>query len=54
MTVTIKKNSGKKDIEKALEQVGQSKKQLSEFYGKLKNVYGDGLTYQKKVRNEWD
>lgn len=26
---------------------------LKDYYGKLKDAYGDGLEYQKKVRNEW-
>lgn len=28
-------------------------KKLSEFYGKMKGVYGNGLQYQKRMRNEW-
>ena len=28
-------------------------KSLVDFYGKLPGAYGDGLDYQKKLRNEW-
>ncbi len=24
------------------------------YFGSLKNVFGDGLTYQKNIRKEWD
>ena len=30
-----------------------SKKTLADFYGALPHAFEDGLTYQKKVRNEW-
>ncbi len=26
---------------------------IKDFYGKLKGAFGDGLEYQKKVRNDW-
>jgi hypothetical protein len=31
----------------------EKKKTLADFYGSLPNTFGDGLAYQKKVRNEW-
>lgn len=56
MVITIKKGDTKKEIQSAIKKVSKKNKksQLSDFYGKLKNKYGDGLTYQKETRNEWD
>ena len=28
-------------------------KSLAEFYGKLPGAFGDGLTCQKQMRNQW-
>ena len=28
-------------------------KSLASFFGKLPGAFGDGLTYQKQMRNEW-
>jgi hypothetical protein len=28
-------------------------KTLADFYGSLPDTFGDGLTYQKKIRDEW-
>jgi len=25
-----------------------------DFFGKMKGKFGDGVFYQKKIRNEWD
>jgi len=56
MVITIKKNTKSEDIAIALKKLEKSKetKTLSSFYGKLKGAFGDGLEYQKKVRDEWD
>lgn len=55
MTIIIRKNAGKGEIEHALEKIKkQPKAKLSDYYGKMKGAFGDGLSYQKKVRNEWD
>jgi hypothetical protein len=43
----------RKVLNKATRLRSKGKKKLSDFYGKMPNLYGDGLTYQKKVRNEW-
>lgn len=43
----------RKALSKAMKLRKKGKKKLSDFYGKMPNLYGDGLTYQKKVRNEW-
>ncbi|SER39686.1 hypothetical protein [Pedobacter rhizosphaerae] len=56
MVIVIDKNSDKKTIEASLKkiQVGKKKFKLSDFAGKLKGVFGDGVDFQKKIRNEWD
>jgi hypothetical protein len=61
MTVIIKKTDTKAQIEKKLAQAASSKKRLGKkgfnamkFVGKLKDLYGDPLTYQKRLRNEWE
>ncbi len=58
MVVKISANSKPEEAKKALERLARSrkrnnKKKLAAFYGKLPGAYGDGLTYQKKVRDEW-
>jgi hypothetical protein len=56
MVVTIKKGSNKKDVLKAIATISksESKSSLLDFFGKLKGTFGDGLEYQKKLRNEWE
>lgn len=56
MTITIKKGEGKKEIEAAVKRLAKkaNKAALADFYGKLKGNFGDGLAYQKKIRDEWD
>ncbi len=55
MVITINKDTRPEEIDKALKQMQKSKKKnVSRYYGKLKGVFGDGLEYQKKIRNEWD
>ncbi len=60
MTVYIKKTDSAEEIKRKIDKVlnanRKTKKQFDPFkyLGKLKGVYGDGLAYQKKVRNEWD
>ena len=55
MVITINKDTKAEEINKAIKQLPKSKKKdLSSFYGKLKGVFGDGLEYQKKMRDEWD
>lgn len=55
MVVIIKKGESRENIEAALKRLEQNSKQskLSDFYGKLKGAFGDGLTYQKQIRDEW-
>jgi hypothetical protein len=57
MTIHINSNSSPNDLEKELKKLSESKKNsnsLAQFAGKLKGVFGDGLDYQKKLRNEWN
>ena len=55
MVITVNKETSPEDIDKAVKKLPKSKKKpLSSFYGKLKGAFGDGLEYQKKVRDEWD
>jgi len=54
MVITINKNTRREEIDAALKKLPKSKKKnLSSFYGKLKGIFGDGMEYQKKVRDEW-
>lgn len=55
MVITINKDTKAEDVEKALKKLQKTKKRdLSSFYGKLKGAFGDGMDYQKKLRDEWD
>ena len=47
MVVIINKETDKKQIEKS----GKEKK-LTDFFGKLKDHFGDRLEYQRKLRDE--
>ncbi len=54
MTIKIAKSSTAKQLEDALKKLESSSKgiDLDKYFGKI-NFEVDGLTYQKKVRNEW-
>ena len=55
MVITINKDTKAEEIDNELKKLKKTnKKSLSSFYGKLKGAFGDGLAYQKKIRNEWD
>jgi len=55
MVITVNKNTKISELDKELKKLQKTKKKgLSSFYGKLKGAFGDGMEYQKKVRNEWD
>ncbi|WP_156088761.1 hypothetical protein [Mucilaginibacter pedocola] len=55
MVITIDKDAKVEDINKQLKKLQKPKKaNLSNFYGKMKGAFGDGLAYQKKLRDEWD
>ncbi|MBY0433159.1 MAG: hypothetical protein K2U26_03525 [Cyclobacteriaceae bacterium] len=45
-------------IQKALHKIAGKKRQpykkkIADFFGALPDTFGDGLTYQKKLRDEW-
>lgn len=56
MVIVISKKSGKKQIADALKQLQKNKNNiaLADFYGKLKGQFGEGIDYQRKIRDEWD
>jgi len=56
--VKISKNNSPQDTKTALEKLAKKTekrktKTLKDYFGKLPGAFGDGLEYQKKVRNEW-
>jgi hypothetical protein len=54
VVVRIKKDDEAKKTLEALSALSQKKgKKLSDFYGRLPGAFGNGLDYQKKLRNEW-
>ena len=55
MTITIKKGDDTETIRKKIDRLKSKKRKpdLSKYYGKV-NFAEDGLTYQKKIRNEWE
>ncbi len=58
VVVRIRKNDKPEDAFKALGELRKKTRQkkgktLADFYGKLSDSFGDGLAYQKKIRNEW-
>lgn len=57
MVVVIKKSASKKEIKKALQDLSKSKSKkgidISKYCGKV-NFNEDGLTLQKKWRDEWE
>lgn len=56
MVIVINKKTAKEEVKAALKKIKKSsnKPTLTDFFGKLKGAFGDGLEYQKKLRNEWD
>lgn len=61
MTIVIKQTDTKELIERKLERFYASRNKrkakgfdASKYVGKLKGLYGDGLKYQKRLRNEWE
>lgn len=55
--IKISKHSKAEETRKKLELLAEKnrfKPSLKKFYGQLPGAYGDGLAYQKKMRNEWD
>ncbi|MEP7170753.1 MAG: hypothetical protein ABI855_15400 [Bacteroidota bacterium] len=61
MTVIIKRTDTKAQIDRKLARAASVKSRRSKkgfdamkYLGKLKNLYGDALAYQKRLRNEWE
>lgn len=56
MSVTIDKDQSKKQIEKKIERVSKEKEgkriDAGKYFGKI-DFGVDGLTFQKRVRDEW-
>lgn len=57
VVIRISKKNKPEETRKALDELAKKRqkksKKLADFYGKLKGSYGDGLEYQKKLRDEW-
>jgi len=60
MAITLKRTDSDAQLERKMSRASRSKKKFGEsafdpyrFLGKLKGVFGDGLDFQKKVRDEW-
>jgi len=57
IVIKISKTSKPEETRKALDKLANQRKKraktLSRFYGKMKGIYGNGLDYQKKIRDEW-
>lgn len=56
MVVIIEKEANEEKIKAALEKIkaNPEKLKLIDFYGKMKGKFGDGLSYQIQLRNEWE
>ena len=62
MTVILKKTDTieekNRKIEKVMRAGSKNKSKqafdINKYFGKVKGVYGDGLEYQKKIRDEWE
>jgi hypothetical protein len=44
----------RKELEKLTATRARKKKTFASYYGSLPATYGDGLTYQKTQRDEWE
>lgn len=58
MVIRITRKSKPEETRAALDKLVNKRrkkrsKKLSEFYGKMKGAFGNGLQYQKKMRDEW-
>jgi hypothetical protein len=55
--VRISKSSKPSEVKKALRKFASNKKgrkRIADFYGALPKTYEDGLTYQRKQRDDWE
>ncbi len=61
MTVIIRASDSAEQLEKKMARAMKTHRKRAnpnlfdpfKFLGKLKDVYGDGLEYQRKLRDEW-
>ncbi len=60
MVITLKRTDSDEQVERKMSRASRSKHKDREptfdpylFLGKLKGVFGDGIDFQKKVRDEW-
>ena len=58
LIIKVSKTTSQEETKKALEKLGKrgkakKTKTLASFFGKMPGAFGDGLTYQKQIRNEW-
>lgn len=54
--IRISKANKAKETKKVLSDLtkkNRKTKTVADFYGKLPGAFGDGLEYQKRMRNEW-
>ncbi len=54
MVVIIEKEASQEEIKANLKKIkpDPEKPKLIDFFGKMKDRFGDGLSYQKNLRNE--
>ena len=55
MSIEVSKKTTRAEVDKALSLMKNKSKQMNieKYFGKI-NFGADGLTFQKKVRNEWN
>jgi hypothetical protein len=63
MTIVIKKTDSPEEAQRKIDRFLKKRKEKPtpkqgfdpyKYLGKLKGVFGDGLEYQKKMRDEWE
>jgi hypothetical protein len=56
MVIIVNKSTDQKQLESELKLLEDNRKELKlkDFLGKLKTTFGDGVHYQRKLRDEWD
>ncbi len=57
MIINLSRNSTSKEAAEALKKLVKKntrQKTLKVYFGKLPGIFGDGLEFQKKARNEWE
>ena len=56
MVIIVNKETTRKQLRQALKTLNENrgKPKLSDFFGKGKSCFGDGLQYQLDCRADWD